>query len=131
MLPEGIYDYQVAYAEDKISHAGNEYIFLKLSVYDIQGRERLIFTNLAFIKLLKHFCDAHGLQEKYKNGELLAEDCLGKIGKCEIGIEKGKANPNGGFYSDKNIVKDYFYKKDQKPIEKKVELNDDLPDFLV
>jgi hypothetical protein len=129
LLEPGQYDFTVAVAEDKVSHAGNDYIFLKLQIWDINGNERLIFTNLALPKLLKHFCDVTGLGGKYQHGEIFSEDCLGKSGRVDLIIEQGKHKPEGGYYPDKNVVKDYIYKK---PLtmkeENKIDLkDDDLP----
>jgi hypothetical protein len=126
LLSDGVYDFTVVHAEEKISQSGNEYIFLKLGIWDDQGRERLIFTNLALIKLLKHFCDISGLQDKYQLGEVLALDCLHKMGKVEIGIEKGKPKLEGGMYPDKNIVKDYI-KTTKLEIEPVKFIDDSLP----
>lgn len=125
LLDNGEYDFTVVYAEDKISEKGNEYIFMKLQVWDKEGRERLIFTNLAFIKLLKHFCDVTGLEDKYKTGEINAEDCLYKTGKVLIGFKPGEKKPEGGYYPDKNIVEDYIKNLTSSSEEKL--LSDDIP----
>jgi hypothetical protein len=134
LLPEGIYEYQVVKSEDKISKAGNEYTAITLMVWDEQGKERLIFTNMAFIKLLKHFCDVNGMEEKYKSGSIPAEDFIGKNGgKVCLGVEGEKPNPSGGVYPAKNVVKDYIVKPPgsllfpKNPVEKKEEFNDDIP----
>lgn len=109
LLPEGMYKYKVIKSEDKISQKGNEYISFELQIYDEDGRDHIVFTNLALIKLLKHFCDINNLQEEYNSGNLPASKCLGKSGGMVIiSIEGEKPNPNGGFYRAKNIVKDYI-----------------------
>lgn len=106
---EGIYNYQVIKAEEKVSHAGNEYISLTLKIWDEDKNDAMVFTNLALIKLLKHFCDVNHMQDKYNSGEVPASACQGKSGgKVMIGIEGEKPNPNGGMYKAKNIVKDYI-----------------------
>lgn len=125
LLDNGEYDFTVIHAENKVSRAGNEYIFLKLQVWDKDGKERLIFTNLALIKLLKHFCDVTGLQYKYNLGEIYAEDCLNKIGLCQIGYEQGSQKPEGGYYPDKNVVIDYIVKTQKKNIANKDDFHDD------
>lgn len=129
LLDSGEYDFTVVYAEDKVSTKGNDYIFLKLQVWDKDGMERLIFTNLAFIKLLKHFCDVVGLQDKYQTGEILAADCLGKIGRALIGFKPGDKKPDGGYYPDKNIVEDYVNEINsmQKNKQDNSFTSDDLP----
>lgn len=110
LVPDGIYDYQVIKSEDAVSKAGNEYIKFTLRVFDNEGKEHLIFTNLALIKLLKHFCDVNGMQGDYNSGNVEAEKCLYKAGgKIMVGIEGEKPNPSGGVYAAKNIVKDYIF----------------------
>lgn len=109
LISEGVYDYQVIKSEDKISQAGNEYISLILRIYDQDGREHPVYTNLAMIKLIKHFCDVNGLEQDYDSGNVPAEKCLYKSsGKVVIGIEGEKPNGKGGTYRAKNIVKDYI-----------------------
>lgn len=109
LVPEGAYSYQVVKAEDKISQAGNEYISLTIKVWDDEGKEHSIFTNLAFVKLLKHFSDVNDLQDLYQMGDIPAERCLGKSGgKVLLGIEGEKPDGKGGMYRAKNIVKDYI-----------------------
>lgn len=115
LLKDGEYDFTVFHAEEKISNQGKEYIFLKLQVWDDAGMERLIFTNLALMKLLKHFCDVTGLGPNYQHGEVHASDCLNKSGRCLIVTEQGKAKPEGGYYPDRNVVKDYIYKLPSTP----------------
>jgi hypothetical protein len=129
LLKEAQYDFTVINAEEKPSKSkpGNTYIALILQVWDEEGRERLIYTNLALIKLLKHFCDIAGLQDKYEAGEVLADDCLNKGGRVVLGIEKSKINPNGGDYPAKNIVKDYVLKKSHDSMGKK---DNNPPDFI-
>lgn len=109
LLPEGIYDYKVIKSEEKISKAGNDCIYLQLLIHGSDGNNYLVFTNLALIKLLKHFCDVNNMQDLYKSGNIGAYDCIDKSGgRVVIGIEKEKPNPSGGFYKAKNIVKDYI-----------------------
>ncbi len=74
LCPDGTYIYQVIKSEEKVSKAGNEYLAFTLKVWDLEGREHLIFTNLALIKLLKHFCDVNDMKELYQHGVITAED---------------------------------------------------------
>lgn len=108
LLPEGIYNYKVIKAEDKISAAGNEYISLVLQVWDSEGHESAVFTNLSLIKLLKHLCDVNNMQLDYKGGDIPASKFMNKCeGKVVLGVEPEKPNGSGGYYPPKNIVKDY------------------------
>ncbi len=109
-LPDGIYEYEVFDAKDEISKStGKEYISLILHVFDEDGKQHKIFTNLSWIKLIKHFCDVNNLQDAYKSGCINASMLIGKSsGRAMIGFEGEKVNPNGGMYKAKNIVKDYI-----------------------
>jgi hypothetical protein len=109
LAPEGIYQYKVIKAKEGVSNAGNDKIDLTLKIWNDQGIETLVFTNLSLMKLLKHFCDVNHMQDKYNSGDVSDKACEGKSGGCVmIGIEGEKPNPNGGMYKAKNIVKDYI-----------------------
>jgi hypothetical protein len=109
LVPQGIYSYQVVKSEDKISQAGNEYTAIQMIVWDDEGKEHLIFTNMALIKLLKHFCDVNGMQEEYKSGNIPEHLFMNKNGgKVVLDIEGEKPNGKGGMYKAKNIVVDYI-----------------------
>jgi hypothetical protein len=110
LVEPGQYSFQVVEAQDQVAKSGNEMIKLKLKIWDNAGRERLIFDYVleAMAFKLRHFCDATGLTEKYESGELRASDCPGKAGKLELALEQGKQKPEGGYYPDKNTVKDYI-----------------------
>lgn len=124
LLPEGVYDFQVKSAEDCVSKKGNPMIKLGLTIWDKEGRERQVTDYLmaAMMFKLKHFCDAVGLEEKYKAGSFAALDCLNKSGKCKLKIEESDG------YQPKNSVKDYL--KSQEAVKAKNEaefLDDPLP----
>jgi hypothetical protein len=108
LIPEGIYSYHVVKSEDKISQSGNEYIALTLKIWDQDGKERLVYTNLALIKLLKHFCDVNNMQDLYQLGEIEADKCLDKSGgRVQIGAQLSRPDGKGGMYPAKSIVRDY------------------------
>ena len=130
LLPKGDYPYRVIKSEDKISAAGNEYIALILKVYDHEGKEHAVFTNLALVKLIKHFCDVNGLEELYKSGNIEAYQLSGKCGGLvSLDIEPEKPNPRGGMYRPKNVVLDYIQgAMQQVKSEKGVDFEDsDIP----
>jgi len=109
LVPEGTYNYQVIKSEDKISQKGNEYTAITLVVWDNEGKEHQVFTNMALMKLLKHFCDVNGMQDEYKSGNVPAESFMHKSGgKVVLGIEGEKPDGKGGVYKAKNVVKDYI-----------------------
>ncbi len=84
----------------------------------------------SFAYKLRHFCAVTGLMRNYEDGNLEAEDCIGKSGKAEIIIQPGSENPKGGYYPDKNSIKDYIagdkYAKPTKP-ENNDLLDQDVP----
>lgn len=110
LAPEGIYKYEVIKAQEGISNAGNQKIDLTLKIWNDEGVQSLVFTNLSLMKLLKHFCDVNNLQEKYNSGEITENICHKKSGgRVMIGIEGEKPKQDGsGVYKAKNIVKDYI-----------------------
>jgi len=136
LIPDGNYDFMVADAAETYSKAGSEMIKLTLKVWDKDGRERTIFDYLldALPYKIAHFAEATGLFDKYQEGVLSADDCIGKSGECKIYIQKSK-DPQ---YGDKNSVGDYLLpddaqvaKQERKAAEAKGQpvddLNDDLP----
>lgn len=109
LAPEGTYQYKVIKSEECISKAGNDYIKLVIKIWNENVNETLVFTNLALIKLLKHFCDVNHMQGEYASGNIPASSCMNKSGGMVIiGIEGEKPNENGGMYKSKNIVKDFI-----------------------
>ena len=133
LIPEGTYNYSVIKSEDKISQKGNEYTAITLVVWDDAGKDHQVFTNMALIKLLKHFCDVNGMQDIYKSGNVPAESFMHKSGgRVILGIEGEKPDGKGGMYKAKNVVKDYVVDIDHKPsalnpLPKKDEFSDDIP----
>lgn len=109
LLPEGVYHFEVTNASDKVSKSGNDMIELKLRIALQDGSQRVLTDYLldAMSFKLRHFCVCAGLLEKYNAGQLLAYDCIGKTGMVHIIVQKGKEKPDGGFYPDKNSVRDY------------------------
>lgn len=109
LLPEGIYPFKVVKAEDATSQNGNEMIKLQLIIMDENNVKHLIFDYLlpSIAYKLRHFCNSVGMMDKYETGEFCDMDCLNKQGYAHIVIQKGQAKPEGGYYPDKNSVKDY------------------------
>lgn len=103
LLEKGDYDFEVLNAEDAVSKKGNPMIKLTLKIYDKNGNGRQMYDYLleALAFKLKHFCEATGLDDKYKAGKLEASDCLAKSGKVMIDVESSDA------YPPRNSVKDY------------------------
>lgn len=111
LLPiDPIYDFEVMGAElTRSKSSGNEMIALKVGVFTETGacrfvNDNLVFTEKAMFKV-SQFCKATGLYERYKAGNLDAEDCKGRTGKLKLGIE-----PEGEFPA-KNKVASYIIPK--------------------
>ncbi len=109
LLPEGIYVYKVIESEDRVSQAGNDYVKITLRVWDGEGKEHKVFTNMALTKLLKHFCDVNGMENEYSSGDIAAISFMNKSGgMVSLKIEDAKPDGKGGMYKAKNIVHDYI-----------------------
>ena len=128
LIEEGSYPFEVIESQDRLSKSGNEMIELKLKIWDSLGRERQCFDYLleAMAFKLRHFCEAVGLLDKYEAGNLQAGDCIGRSGTLELTIQAGKQKPEGGYYPDKNSVKDYI-KKESSTTTDDTMLNDEVP----
>ncbi len=124
LIKDGVYNFDVLEASDETSKSGNDMIKIKLGLWDERGVMRVIYDYLleAMPHKLIHFCESTVGIDKYKSGELTAEDCVNKSGKVHITIEKGKEKPEGGLYPDRNSVKDYV--KEDKTND---HLNDEIP----
>jgi hypothetical protein len=132
LMHPGIYDFEVIKATDKVSRSGKEMIELQLSVWDTNGKPHTIYDYLmdAMAYKLRHFTEVAGLIDKYNAGIIDEADCLGKSGSVEIIIQKGQPKPDGGFYSDKNSVKDYIVGKprnNRETKEEEITFSDDVP----
>jgi hypothetical protein len=103
LLPEGVYDFEVLEATDRVSKKGNEMIEVRLKVYDLNGGFRFITDYLleAYLPKLYSFAKATGTLKAYDAGEFTAYDCQGRSGKVQV-----KVVPAGEFPA-KNEVKTY------------------------
>ncbi len=112
LFPKGNYDFEVVEAKDTISKSSsNNMLALQLLIYDQQGHSKRVFdylldTENAAYKL-RHFAEAVGLLAAYATGDIKAEDCMGRTGRCKVAISKDKTEE----YPDKNTITDYIYEK--------------------
>lgn len=108
LLPDGIYDFEVMSAKDRVSKKGNEMIELKLGIWQGDKITHYIFDYLLSddqsAYKLRHCCDTTGLIDKYDSGTLTANMFEARTGKAKIGTQKDKT----GQYADKNVVRDYI-----------------------
>lgn len=133
LLPDGIYSFIVRNATLGVSKANNSMFIVQLAIVHETGSVRIIkdflIANEEMIFKLKHFCEAIGLEEDYRNGALILEKMNGRSGQLKLGIQKGKQKEDkSGFYPDKNNVKDYIKGTvEQKTLANEAPLNQDVP----
>jgi hypothetical protein len=106
LWPAGEYDFEVREATEKESKSsGADMIELELWLYNQAGGRRLVFDYLTHSDKsawkLRSFAAACGLLDRYKTGIVMANEMVGRTGKCEIGIRKQEG------YADKNTVRSY------------------------
>jgi hypothetical protein len=120
LVEDGTYEFYVIRSTRKISKAMNSMCELNIRFWDKEGKIHTLFDYLVFsnvplnIKKVKHFCDAVGLIEEYKVGQI-PEELGGYSGKFkiftqigqEIPKDKLQGKPPGSKYPDKNAVEDY------------------------
>lgn len=108
LWPRALHDFEVIDALEKVSRTGNDMIELNVAVFNSEGtKHRKLFDYLVDSEKtqykVRHFASATGLLKEYEAGELKAEDCKGKTGRCQLAI---KAAENG--YPAKNVIADYI-----------------------
>lgn len=133
---DGIYNFQVLAAKEKISSTGNSMIALELLFWNHDGKEFRVFDNLMAMRNMqwksKHFCDSVGLAKEYAEKKFDADMAIGKCGKASIITQLGKDRPEGGKYKDKNAVEDYVLTdkgatRSDATSAPKDEFSDDIP----
>lgn len=102
----GDYDYEVTEAEEKESNAGNDMFALEIAIVDASGARKKVFDYLVISDKaawkLRHFAASCALLPQYERGSLMANEMIGRTGRCTIGTQKEQ---NG--YPAKNVVRDY------------------------
>lgn len=133
LIEDGVYNFEVVKSTRKTSKSGNAMCELQLNVWDKDGKINPIFDYLVFsqiplnIKKVKHFCDAVGLQEEYKKGQI-PEELERFCGKLQLGTQEERPNPNGGVWARKNTVVDYIASDGQSSKKPEIDqFSDDIP----
>lgn len=106
LMPDGEYDFYVKESEKYVNQKnGNQSIKLTLGIINHRNIEKLLncYLSVNYKLLLKHFCDATGLEEHYKKGTLSPEHCKNQSGKCKIITEIQE----GTNYPPKNVIRDF------------------------
>jgi Protein of unknown function (DUF669) len=112
-LPEGVYDFVVADANDKRSQGGNEMIELQLIIKGPDGQESKVYDNLVFTPKAFWKIDTFRLctGDKLVKGQSVefdATDCLDRTGKCYVIVDKyeGRERNKVSEYLDPAVIKD-------------------------
>ena len=133
LLENGVYEFEVLKSTRRMSKSGNPMAELLLNVWDKNGKHYPIYDYLVFssiplnIRKVKHFCDAVGLAEEYKQGSI-PEELERYCGKVDIGTQDEQPKPSGGMYGKKNIVLDYVMTdKGAVKHESSDNVSDDVP----
>lgn len=128
LWPDGIYDFEVIKAEEKISgpqskKPGSPYTSLSIKIFNKKGEEKWVNDVLAEGAMWKvaNFCDAVGLSEAYDKGELVPDMCKGRTGQCQIVTQKQDG------YDPRNAVKKYVVEKEEATPASKTDGDDSEP----
>jgi hypothetical protein len=113
-----------------LTKKGEEKIDLTCTLYNDEGktiRVSCVLTN-AFIKLLKHLCDANDLVHEYNSNTLSAKDCLHKTKEflAVLGRYTFKSDKTGELIT-MNTIKDFKkFPSNEHSSSKKDDFNDDI-----
>jgi Protein of unknown function (DUF669) len=106
-VPEGVYDFVVADANDKQSQNGNEMIELQLIIKGPEGQEHRVYDNLVFTPNSTWKIDLFRIAtgETLVKGQSVkfdATDCLDRTGKCSLIVDayEGRERNKVGEYLD-------------------------------
>lgn len=105
LLTPGEGDFEiVAATNERSKKSGADMIKLRLKVWDSEGEQSTVFDYLmdAMPHKCRHVAYACGLGHCYEQGDLAAEDFVGKSGRCVIKIKPAK-----GEYKAGNEIEDY------------------------
>ena len=133
LMEEGKYDFEVVKSERKSSSKGNPMAELQLKVWGNDGHARILRDYLVFtpqqlcMRKIKHFCEAVGLEEEYKKGQI-PEKLDTYCGRLKLEIKAAEVGKDGKDYPAKNNVADYLKRSKNEPrnvIDKN--FDDDIP----
>lgn len=150
LIADGKYQFEVMEVHDTdkyntplVDRSGNAMSKLKLKIWDNNGRERFVYTNLfadgKMVFRTRHYADSIGAIDLYEAEKFDTAETLGATGWCEVITRKGnpKNDGSGELWPDSNDVKDFIKMSDQvklgnkglPPVHNAAEapFNDDLP----
>ena len=121
IVPEDMYEFEITHAEEKISKAGNPYLYTRLELVNWNPL-KIVHCNLMGFRL-KNFCEVTGLTTLYETGEVFVYDVIGKRACARIKITEdpkyGRKNEVAYFKMTPVIVK--------KVVDNLPEPNDEIP----
>ena len=111
---------------------------IKLKIWDHEGRERFIFTNLFWGENNKmsyrtrHFAESFGMSELYDSGKMYDNfrECLNTCGHCEIYTQnaRDKNDGSGEMWPAKNDIRDFIVRDTKTETSKNNDqFNDEIP----
>ncbi len=105
LWPEGVYDFEIKEAEETTSAAGNDMIKLEVWIFNTDSGRRLLFDYLldSVPWKLRHFAESCGLLPAYEAGDLIANEIVGRTGKCKVSVQAAKDQ-----WPAKNVIRDYI-----------------------
>ncbi len=107
LIKKGDYNFEVIKAEEKPSkNTGRPMIQLTVKIFPDDGADRILTDYLTegMAFKVRHFCAATNQMQEYEAGTLGSDECVGKTGRCKVGIE---TDPTGQ-YQPKNKISDYL-----------------------
>ena len=127
IIPEGTYQFETMEVHEVDKYGvllqdrnGNDMAKLKLKIWDKEGRERTVYTNLfgdgrmAF--RTRHYADSIGEIESYEDETFSLIQTIGAVGYCEVIVRKARPKDDGSGESwpESNDVRDFVKKDDQQ-----------------
>jgi hypothetical protein len=110
-IPEGVYQAEIAHAEDAVSKSGNDKIALRWKVTSGEYTDRVIFHDLSFhpnaLWRTKQVLLAIGYDAKF-SGEIDTEGLLGQTAELIVNIRQSEeVNPDTGepYDPQNNVVR--------------------------
>ncbi len=105
LIPEGVYSFVIPTAKFDVSENANDMIVITVCVTDANGKKHELKDYLGqfYIKKVKQFCRATGLESLFAKPELKASDFINASGLCVVGTKPGEGN-----FRDSNFIKSYL-----------------------
>lgn len=118
---------------------GEDMTRIKLKIWDQEGKERTIFTNLFWGENNKmsyrtrHFAESFKIVDLYDSGGLYERfgECLGAFGCCDIYTQKERAKNDGTneVWPAKNDVRDFIESNKSAPVVTSNDFDDSVIPF--